>query len=1031
MSFEGIREENYSPTLRASQVAKESLLSQYNDPFTAHLLSRNRTLMTMTMPTRRRSAHGTNPRDYNTKVPNHHHYHHHYPFSQLQGRRFISAHVLRGVGIGSRGGIDASSNGSYLYHLDTDGSLSHRSIGERGIVNEIVNNPSTSSSSLSSAELDTETIETLLDGIDMNLSFAEQRTLLLSKQDIRRNDVFSNLSLPMNYKTTSDPIQGKDQGEEGKVDESKEATAQFQLAQLHALQWQALLIRQHEQRLAQEATNNLLISSSSSSSLSNKTPNRLFPTIGDEVLVKSGLSEENSDQSTYRLHKLDRSMSADVIIFKQDTTSVDKHSSTSKDKIKEKETEEIETSITSWNWNVFAIDLSVEEPRELQSFDYNASSSTSTTTSSSSSNLRTLATPPLPPQSPLRPIFHHLNNSVHSPSLTLGETRLLTAVESIFRSTQSLDLISHFNIDINMFRDFVLSIRNSYHANPFHNFYHAVDVLQAVSCLCGKGTAAGAILTPIDKLAALLAALGHDLDHPGHNNGFEVASFSDRALLHNDEAVLERHHAYTLWKILLSSGSSSTVRTTQQGITGGISTNNISNSARPLTTTSPRPSTTTSISAAASAASAARFASYSSSHMSHSSPELISSSSSLSLPSPSTFPVQSTSISGSLSATPHSNPSTQTTSSTTNSNATQPLAPSHSCALLSGLSISQLRDVRRISIRAILHTDMSLHFSTVAALHDRASSSSSRLVQHVTGLDDTIISSRTDEESTTRGSEGDGVLGRFASESSVHSVVRRLQSQEDIMLTRSTSTMIEKLGGTTTPLLSPTGPTIALHALATDSSPSIVHVEDEGDDVVTSPSVNLYTQRQTESSSSSSSRDITTTTPSTPLLLSHSLPSQTRVTTTSTSSTSTTYPVLSTVTSSTALAFDPSSDTERSELVSVLVHLADLSGQSRPEKQRLNWGARIVAEFRHQAIKEKTLGLPVTPFMHALETPIQAARLQMTFVSNIVLPLFRAVQACGLLDDGEEGPITNLIKAECNYKEEEVRLLHELQKQTS
>jgi len=576
-----------------------------------------------------------------------------------------------------------------------------------------------------------------------------------------------------------------------------------------------------------------------------------------------------------------------------------------------------------------------------------------------------------------------------------------------------------------MFRDFVISIRNSYHANPFHNFYHAVDVLQAVSCLCGKGTAAGAILTPIDKLAALLAALGHDLDHPGHNNGFEVASLSDRALLHNDEAVLERHHAYTLWKILLSCGSSSNIRTTQQGITGGIgNTSGISNSTRPLTTTSPRPSTTTSVSAAASAASAARFASHFSSHMSHSSPEMISSSSSLSLPSPSKIPIQSTSISGSLSATPHSNPTILTTSSTTNSNATQPIAPSHSCALLSGLSISQLRDVRRISIRAILHTDMSLHFSTVAALHERASSLSSRLVQHVTGLDDTIISPRTDEESTVRGSEGDGVLGRFASESSVHSVVRRLQSQEDILLTRSTSTMIEKLGGTTTPALSPTGPTLALHALATDSSPSIVHVEDEGDDVVTSPSVNLHTQRPTESSSC----DMTTTAPP---LSSFSFPPQARVTTTSSTSTSTTYPVLSKVTSSTTLAFDPSSDTERSELVSVLVHLADLSGQSRPEKQRLNWGARIVAEFRHQALKEKTLGLPVTPFMHALETPIQAARLQMTFVSNIVLPLFRAVQECGLLDDGEEGPITNLIKAESNYKEEEVRLLNEIQKQTS
>jgi hypothetical protein len=71
--------------------------------------------------------------------------------------------------------------------------------------------------------------------------------------------------------------------------------------------------------------------------------------------------------------------------------------------------------------------------------------------------------------------------------------------------------------------------------------------------------------------------------------------------------------------------------------------------------------------------------------------------------------------------------------------------------------------------------------------------------------------------------------------------------------------------------------------------------------------------------------------------------------------------------------------------------------------------------------------------MHALDTPLQAARLQMTFVSNIVLPLFRAVQSCGLLaaaaDDSdsntEDGPIANLIHAEANYRKEEEKIISE------
>jgi hypothetical protein len=30
------------------------------------------------------------------------------------------------------------------------------------------------------------------------------------------------------------------------------------------------------------------------------------------------------------------------------------------------------------------------------------------------------------------------------------------------------------------------------------------------------------MLEPLDRLAVLIAALCHDVDHPGHNNAFEV-----------------------------------------------------------------------------------------------------------------------------------------------------------------------------------------------------------------------------------------------------------------------------------------------------------------------------------------------------------------------------------------------------------------------------------------------------------------------------------------------------------------------------
>ena len=50
-------------------------------------------------------------------------------------------------------------------------------------------------------------------------------------------------------------------------------------------------------------------------------------------------------------------------------------------------------------------------------------------------------------------------------------------------------------------------------------------------------------LLEIDMLALLLAALCHDLEHPGTTNAFQVNSGSALALRYNDTSVLENHHA--------------------------------------------------------------------------------------------------------------------------------------------------------------------------------------------------------------------------------------------------------------------------------------------------------------------------------------------------------------------------------------------------------------------------------------------------------------------------------------------------------
>ncbi|KAL8275955.1 hypothetical protein Esti_000071 [Eimeria stiedai] len=53
-----------------------------------------------------------------------------------------------------------------------------------------------------------------------------------------------------------------------------------------------------------------------------------------------------------------------------------------------------------------------------------------------------------------------------------------------------------------------------------------------------------------DEVVMCLAALGHDVGHPGLNNAFLVSTNQSIALVYNDNAVLENYHAYLTFKLI-------------------------------------------------------------------------------------------------------------------------------------------------------------------------------------------------------------------------------------------------------------------------------------------------------------------------------------------------------------------------------------------------------------------------------------------------------------------------------------------------
>lgn len=60
-------------------------------------------------------------------------------------------------------------------------------------------------------------------------------------------------------------------------------------------------------------------------------------------------------------------------------------------------------------------------------------------------------------------------------------------------------------------------------------------------------------LSPILQFGILLGAFGHDLNHSGYNNSFEIAAISRLAIRYSDKSPLEYNHIYILFKILSSS----------------------------------------------------------------------------------------------------------------------------------------------------------------------------------------------------------------------------------------------------------------------------------------------------------------------------------------------------------------------------------------------------------------------------------------------------------------------------------------------
>lgn len=151
------------------------------------------------------------------------------------------------------------------------------------------------------------------------------------------------------------------------------------------------------------------------------------------------------------------------------------------------------------------------------------------------------------------------------------DDELVVAAMLIFKHALTMPALERWRIPTEQLISFLVACRAAYNNFvPYHNFRHVVDVLQATfhflvrigalapypvrKQLWTEATPAkspmASLLSAFEALTLLITAIGHDVGHPGVNNGFLITLNAPLAQLYNDRSVLESFHCAAYSQIL-------------------------------------------------------------------------------------------------------------------------------------------------------------------------------------------------------------------------------------------------------------------------------------------------------------------------------------------------------------------------------------------------------------------------------------------------------------------------------------------------
>lgn len=110
-----------------------------------------------------------------------------------------------------------------------------------------------------------------------------------------------------------------------------------------------------------------------------------------------------------------------------------------------------------------------------------------------------------------------------------------------FNIFTSFQLLEKFNISSELFFTFLYKLRSLYSDVSYHNWIHAIDVLQYYAYLI-RMASIDKVFNSLELLAVCVASLCHDVGHMGCDNIFNINVQSPIGILYKGLGVNEMHH---------------------------------------------------------------------------------------------------------------------------------------------------------------------------------------------------------------------------------------------------------------------------------------------------------------------------------------------------------------------------------------------------------------------------------------------------------------------------------------------------------